>query len=140
MKFTSLLSVGAVAIGALLLAADHGTAMTGSPANLLAGEATSLLFPVTCIKVDGKRKCFNKEKHQSKGNDDDDKGKGGKETKTDKETKTVNLIKVQDTCHVFTPGMGGGGCASPLIHRCDKLKDGDEVCCCYKVDDSQPAQ
>jgi len=52
----------------------------------------------------------------------------------------VKLIKQQSTCSVHTPGLGGGGCTSPLIRRCDKLKDGDEVCCCYKVDDSQPAQ
>jgi hypothetical protein len=133
MRFTGLLSVGAVAIGALLLAAGTGAATPGSSAYVLAGKATSLLLPATCIKIAGETTCINKKKHQSKNNDDDN-------GKSDKGTKTVKLIKEQGTCAVSTPGMGGGGCTSPKIRRCDKLEDGDQVCCCYHVDDSQPPQ
>ena len=88
---------------------------------------------VKCMNVDGELKC-GKKKHHS--DDDDDHHCKDK----DKGTKTVKLIKQQDTCHVSTPGKGGGGCTSPLINRCDKLKDGDQVCCCYKVDTSQPVE
>ena len=97
-----------------------------------AAGAASLMTKVKCSVVDGHVKC-SKKNHESKNNDDND-------HKDKPETNTAKLIKLQDTCHVFTPGMGGGGCATPLIRRCDKLKDADQVCCCYKVDDSQPAQ
>jgi hypothetical protein len=143
MRISSIASLCTVAIAALLLAPNNGGATsTMSAPNVSKSAGTlSLLEQASCKLVDGHLKCTKKKKHESKNDDDDHKGKDkDKETtdKDEKETKTVKLIKLQDTCSVHTPGMGGSGCATPLIHRCDKLKDGDEVCCCYKVDDSQP--
>ena len=132
--------IGTVSLGAFVLVAylaashfDHAAATTSIAVVTKPSTGGSLMTEVKCVKVDGELKC-GKKKHHS----DDDDDHHGKDK--DNGTKTVKLIKLQDTCHVFTPGMGGGGCATPLIRRCDKLKDGDQVCCCYKVDDSQPAQ
>jgi hypothetical protein len=137
MRFSSVASLCAVTVAAFLIAPapSSATSVLATTAGLSKPAATvGLMTEVKCVKVDGELKC-GKKKHHSDNDDDNEKGKD-----KDKETKTVKLIKQQSTCSVHTPGLGGGGCTSPLIRRCDKLKDGDEVCCCYKVDDSQPAQ
>ena len=135
MRLIGTVSLGAFVFVAYLAAShfDHAAAATSIAVVTKPSTGGSLMTEVKCVKVDGELKC-GKKKHHS----DDDDDHHGKDK--DNGTKTVKLIKLQDTCHVFTPGMGGGGCATPLIRRCDKLKDGDQVCCCYKVDNSQPAQ
>ena len=61
-----------------------------------------LMTEVKCMNVDGELKC-GKKKHHS----DDDDDHHGKDR--DNGTKTVKLIKQQDTCHVFTPAKGVAG-------------------------------
>lgn len=137
MRFSSVASLCTVAVATLFLAPNNGGATSTLSAfefGKSAGTA-ALLQPVSCKLVNGHLKCS---KHSKKDDDNDD-GDHHKD-KNDKGTKTVKLIKEQNTCVVITPGKGGMGCSSPRVSRCDKLKDGDEVCCCYHIDDTPPAQ
>ncbi len=126
MRFYSVASLCTVAVAAFLLAPNNvgATSTMSAPNFSKSAGAFGLLEQVKCEIVDNHLTCTKKSKK-----DNDDKG-----------TKTVKLIKDQKTCTVSTPGTGGGGCTSPLIYRCDKLKDGDQVCCCYHVDDSKPVE
>ncbi len=138
MRISSIASLCTVAVAALLLAPNNvgATSTMSAPSFNQSAGAFSLLEQASCKFIDGHVTCKKKKHHD----DDDNNGNDNTSGTDSKGTKTVKLIKQQSTCVVNTPGTGGGGCTSPLIRRCDKLKDGDQVCCCYKVDDSQPPQ
>lgn len=69
--------------------------------------------------------------HDDDDDDDDDHHKN-----KNKGEKTAKLTRVPGTCSVIEKGtLGGGGCVTPNVRRCDKTKGGDQVCCCYKIAD-----
>jgi hypothetical protein len=139
MRLVSTASVGAFIIVAYFSTPhfDHATAATSVAVVTKPSTGVSLMTEAKCVKVEGKLKCG---KHVSKNDDDGDHKHKNKDADNDDGTKTVKLIKEQDTCQVFTQGKGAMGCGGSSgfrTSRCDKLKDGDTVCCCYHADDSQ---
>ena len=92
--------IGTVSLGAFVLVAflaashfDHAAAATSIAVVTKPSTGASLMTEVKCMMVDGELKC-GKKKHHS----DDDDDHHGKDK--DNGTKTVKLIKQQDTCHV----------------------------------------
>lgn len=139
MKFSHAVSIGTTAIIAAFVLVPASLSATSLPAVDLStiGAYSSMTTEVKCVKVEGKLKCG---KHVSKNDDDGGHKHKNKDSDNDDGTKTVKLIKEQDTCQVFTQGKGAMGCGGSSgfrTSRCDKLNDGDTVCCCYHADDSQ---
>ena len=128
MTVSTLLRVCVVAFSfALLAASADASSLTPAGTILEQSAASNLVVKAKCKMVDGKLKC-------SKKHDDDDDHHKKDKNKGDKGEKTAKLTRVPGTCSVIEAGtVGGGGCKTPAVRRCDKTKGGDQVCCCYQI-------
>jgi hypothetical protein len=81
-----------------------------------------------CVKVDGKRVCFEGGVKKKNDDDDDDNGDDDDDDKPKKKQK-----KDVDTglteCTIQQPG-GGGGCKTGFKQVCEKMKSGKKCCGC----------
>ena len=108
MRFLTLASLAFIAVAMLFLAFNSAPALAAMMGLETGTASNNLLLQIS------------KKKHH---NDDG--------------TKTVKLKRVPGSCSVIEAGSQGGmGCASPAVARCDKVKGGDKICCCYKIDNS----
>jgi hypothetical protein len=92
-------------------------------------EALLAMAPEKCIKVDGKRVCFEQGAKQKKKDDDDDDNGDDDDDKPKKKKKQQDVDTGLSECTIQQPGSGGG-CKTGFKYVCEKMKSGKKCCGC----------